>query len=89
VTPSPKPIFFIDWYLGKTVANALLQAGAHVEHHHAHFDQDTPDALWLPVVGERGWVVLTKDKAMGKNLIELKAIARRAFGFLCKGVERQ
>jgi PIN like domain len=28
------------------------------------------------VVGDRGWVVLTKDKAIAKNQLELVAIAR-------------
>jgi predicted nuclease of predicted toxin-antitoxin system len=93
VTLSAKsPVFFIDWCLGKTVAIALSQAGAHIEHHHDHFDQSAPDTEWLPVVGERGWVVLTKDKAMGKNLIELKAIARanvRVFALVSGQLNRQ
>jgi predicted nuclease of predicted toxin-antitoxin system len=75
VTPSTEPVFFIDWCIGKTVANALVKAGAHIEHHGDHFDQNTPDTVWLTVVGDRGWVVLTKDKAIAKNQLELMAIA--------------
>ena len=75
MTPSTEPIFFIDWCIGKTVANALVAAGAQVEHHGDHFKQDTPDTEWLTVVGDRGWVVLTKDKAIAKNQLELMAIA--------------
>jgi predicted nuclease of predicted toxin-antitoxin system len=75
VTPSTEPIFFIDWCIGKTVANALVKAGAHIEHHGDHFNQNTPDMEWLPIVGDRGWVVLTKDKAIAKNQLELMAIA--------------
>jgi predicted nuclease of predicted toxin-antitoxin system len=75
VTSSDRPIFFIDWCLGKSVANALIAAGAQVEHHSDHFPPNTPDTSWLPVVGERGWVVLTKDQAIGSNALELRAIA--------------
>lgn len=57
------------------MANALLTAGAEVEHHGDHFAPNTPDTNWLPVVGDRGWVVLTKDQAIGSNGLELRAIA--------------
>jgi predicted nuclease of predicted toxin-antitoxin system len=76
VTPSAQPVFFIDWCFGKTVVNALRAAGALIEHHGDHFEQNAPDTEWLPVVGDRGWVVLTKDKAIAKNQLELMAIAR-------------
>lgn len=75
MTPSTQPVFFIDCF-GKTVVNALREAGALIEHHGDHFEQNTPDTEWLPVVGDRGWVVLTKDKAIAKNQLELMAIAR-------------
>jgi predicted nuclease of predicted toxin-antitoxin system len=76
VTPSAQPVFFVDWCFGKTVVNALREAGALIEHHGDHFEQNAPDTEWLPVVGDRGWVVLTKDKAIAKNQLELMAIAR-------------
>lgn len=76
MTSSEQPVFFIDWCLGKTVANALLEAGVHIEHHGDHFAQNTPDTEWLSVVGDRGWVVLTKDTMLGRNENELRAIAR-------------
>lgn len=75
MSPSDQPIFFIDWCLGKAVANALIEAGALIEHHGDHFDQNTADTEWLSVVGDRGWVVLTKDQVIGRNQLELRAIA--------------
>lgn len=83
MTSDPQAIFFIDWCLGKTVANVLIEAGAQIEHHGNHFDQNTPDAEWLSIVGDRGWVVLTKDKVMGRNELELKAIARANVKVFC------
>jgi hypothetical protein len=32
-----------------------------VEIHDDHFPPDAKDADWLPEVGNRGWIVLTKD----------------------------
>jgi len=37
---------------------------------------------WLPVVGQRGWIVLTKDKRIQENALESGALLRsgaRAF----------
>ncbi len=89
MTPSAQPVFFIDWCLGKTVANALVKAGALIEHHGNHFNQDTPDIEWLTEVGDRGWVVLTKDKAIGNNALELKAIAAVPLEYLAQTEEKR
>lgn len=43
------------------IAEALRRAGSEVEIHDRHFPQDAKDTEWLPEVGRRGWVVLTKD----------------------------
>lgn len=44
-----------------------------VEAGDAHFAQDAPDTEWLPVVGQRGWVLLTKDKKIRSNALERSA----------------
>lgn len=75
MTSADRPIFFIDWCLGKSVATALIAVGAQIEHHGDHFAQNTTDTTWLSVVGDRGWVVLTKDQAIGSNVLELRAMA--------------
>ena len=92
MTAPDQIVFFIDWCLGKTVANALCEAGADIEHHGDHFDQNAPDIEWLPVVGDRSWVVLTKDQALGSNALELRAIARshtRVFSLASGNLTRQ
>lgn len=48
--------------------------GAVVEVHSDHFPHDIPDAEWLPVVGEREWVVLTNDKRIRYRRIERDAL---------------
>ena len=67
-------IFFVDRCLGRQVGLALCEAGWKVERHEDHFPDDAEDAAWLPVVGERGWVTLTKDKAIRRNEVERRAV---------------
>lgn len=69
--------FFIDRCLGsKVIVEKLRGAGITVEIHDDHFEKNAPDVDWLPEVGSRGWVVLTKDKMIGKNLLEKTAVTR-------------
>ena len=71
----PEPFtWFIDRSLGRKIAVDLRAAGFQVEEHSAHFADDAPDAEWLAEAGRRGWVVLTKDKAVRRNALELAAI---------------
>lgn len=59
----------------RPVAEVLRQAG-----HAAHlqgpdtFGTGTKDVDWLPQVGARGWVLITKDKNIRKREIELRAL---------------
>ena len=69
-------IFFIDRCLGKKLADSLRNVGATVEIHDAHFSQDINDEDWLRIVGERNWVVLTKDKKIANRSLELLAVAQ-------------
>lgn len=74
---------FLDRSLGKhTIADALRQAGIDVQIHDDHFSQDTTDEHWLREVGQRGWVVLTKDKWIRRRSHERTALMQagvRAF----------
>jgi predicted nuclease of predicted toxin-antitoxin system len=70
-------IFFLDRALGnRYVAQALEAAGATVEIFDPHFPADCPDVVWLPEVSQRGWIILTKDDKIGRNLLEQIAIAQ-------------
>jgi hypothetical protein len=76
-------ILFLDRSLGKhIVAEALRQAGAAVEVHDDHFLQDARDEEWLREVGQRGWIVLTRDDRIRYRLHERTALLQagvRAF----------
>jgi predicted nuclease of predicted toxin-antitoxin system len=65
------------------VADMLRHAGhiAHVQGPQT-FGTGTHDVDWLPKVGKRGWILITKDKNIRKREIELRALKQarvRAF----------
>ena len=68
--------FFVDECVAfKHVANMLRGAG-HVAHIPGPdtFATGTKDTDWLPLVGEYGWVLITKDKRILKRKVELHAL---------------
>jgi hypothetical protein len=67
-------VLFVDRSLGKrVVAQSLRSANPRVEVHDDHFSQDATDVDWLTTVGQRGWVVLSKDEYIRRNPIERAA----------------
>jgi len=52
----------------------LRKNGVNVEPHSVWFRHNTEDVDWLPVVGEKKWVVLTADTSIGRRPIELDAL---------------
>jgi len=72
----PEPfVYFVDRSLGRgIVVDTLRAAGQQVHAHDDLFAQNTPDTEWLADVGRRRWVVLTKDKAIRSNHLELRAL---------------
>ena len=52
----------------------LTEIGESCEIHDHHFKQDTPDEVWLTEVGNKGWVVFTKDKMIRKRVEEYLAL---------------
>ncbi|MBI4193574.1 MAG: hypothetical protein HY526_00700 [Betaproteobacteria bacterium] len=79
--------FFLDYQIGRyVVAEALRAAGAHVEVHIDHFPQATPDTEWIPEIGRRGWVLITKDQNIRRNPLERAAYeAAKLCGFVVTG----
>jgi hypothetical protein len=69
--------FFVDGCLGcYDVPNALRHAGLRIEVHKDHFESRCEDEQWLTAVGNRGWVVLTKDKGFRSRQVEVAALMR-------------
>ncbi len=67
--------FFLDRaFGGKLILEKLRKAGLKVESHHVRFRHNTEDAIWLQVVGEKKWIVLTRDAMIGRRVLELDAL---------------
>jgi hypothetical protein len=46
------------------------------ERHGNHFSPGTEDTNWLPFVGQKGWLLVTKDKKIRYNELEKAAVLR-------------
>lgn len=63
--------------------NALKDAGMSVEAYPDCFEPGMLDPAWIPIVVERGQVILTKDTMIGRRINEQVAIAQaRAKAFM-------
>lgn len=70
-------VFFLDRSMGRNVvANALRAAGAIVEVHDDHFEEDTPDVEWIASVSKRRRVAILRDEAVLKVAGEFDCIVR-------------
>ena len=45
-----------------------------VEAHYKHFDPEAPDDEWIPKCVANGWIIITGDKAIETDPINLKAV---------------
>ena len=73
-------VFFTDRDLGPTFAQVLLDAGLNVERHEDHFGPTTPDEEWLPAIGQRQWIAITKNYRIRYQPNELDAVMRAGVG---------
>jgi len=70
------------------MARILRAAALNVEVHDDHFPQDALDPEWLRAVGERNWIVVTRDERIRYRVAEKQAIRRakvRAFVLAAQG----
>src|SRR5882762_1001090 len=56
------------------IIETLTNLGVRFERHLTHFSPGTIDETWLPLVGSKGWVLLTSDKRIRYNLLEKHAL---------------
>jgi len=83
-----QPEWYLDYQLGGlTVAEALRAHGLIVHIHRDYFAPQATDEEWLTEVGQRGWIVLTKDRMIQRRTLEREALIRanvRAFVLVAK-----
>ena len=68
-------VFYLDRNLGNhVVASALREAGEQVEIHDDHLQPDAPDEDWISLIGQKGWIAITKDRNVRYRVGEFEAI---------------
>jgi len=81
----------VDECLGRHVPEALAAARYDIRPWYDHF-AGNDDVEWLPPIGERGWVLLTKDKDIRRRPLEVEAILNarvRAFVLTATHLRRE
>ena len=74
-----EPVLFLDRSLGRhVIADALRAAGMKVQVHDDHLPNNAPDEDWIALVGQTGWVALTKDRNIRYRAAELDSVRRHA-----------
>ena len=89
--PPESLVFYTDECLGKHVPAVLLAAGYSIAPWYDHFP-GVPDVKWLPAVGRRHWILLTKDKDIRRRPLEIDAILNsgvRAFVLTAADLPRE
>ena len=75
--PPESPTLFIDRNSGgRTFRDILTNAGLRVVLHDEEFPQTAADEDWLQAVGQKGWVIITEDKATTTSPLFLQRLSR-------------
>lgn len=78
---APEPVFFLDRTLDTALVREALQAQPGTFLRHADlFEPTTPDAEWLPAVTARASFVLTQERRLHYNSLELQALLASGSG---------
>jgi hypothetical protein len=87
-SPLESPILFIDRNSGgRSFHSLLIKQGLKVVLHDEEFPQTAADEDWLISVGERGWIVITGDKATTSSPLFLFRLSKsKAFVFILHGL---
>jgi hypothetical protein len=79
--PNDLPVLVLDEGICfPLLREAIRNEGVRCEFLIDHFERGTPDAQWLPGIGDRGWILLSKDLAIKKNTIEYHALMNANIG---------
>src|SRR4051794_20819892 len=76
-------MIFIDRSIPRSVAEALKRVRDDVCWLEDVFEHNEPDTVWLPDVGARGWLVITRDKKIRTRPGERRAIIDGGVGCFC------
>jgi hypothetical protein len=80
----PELTWFVDRALGRgAIPTALRALGVPVELHDDHFAQDAQDVEWIPRVSARRWAILTKDRNIKHNTLEIDTVLSSKACYVC------
>jgi predicted nuclease of predicted toxin-antitoxin system len=68
--------FFFDNNVSKKIVEGLKAFGEEVVHLQDKFPEDSADIEWLQYVGEKGFVLITRDERVRRNPAEMAAIRK-------------
>ncbi|MCH8877709.1 MAG: DUF5615 family PIN-like protein [Chloroflexi bacterium] len=71
---------FFDMNLSPALVRGLAEFGEDVVHLTDVFPPATPDALWLANIGQRGWILVTRDRAITRRPVERAALKKHKVG---------
>ncbi|MBI5868192.1 MAG: DUF5615 family PIN-like protein [candidate division Zixibacteria bacterium] len=72
--------FFLDNNLGRQLADGMHAFGEDVTHILDHFKPDSRDTDWLPIVGEKQWILITRDERIRYNPLEKAELVSNGVG---------
>ncbi|HKP74680.1 MAG TPA: hypothetical protein VJT67_04020 [Longimicrobiaceae bacterium] len=76
--------FFADRNLGTRIFPAILRdAGLVVHLHQDHFPQNAPDVLWVAKAAEAGWPIISPDKRISRDTLEVEAAMTSGAAMFC------
>jgi len=79
-------MFFFDENLPPWLAKGMKEFGEDAVHISQEFEGGTEDEVWLPVIGGRGWFLISRDRRIRTRPAELKAYrTHRVGGFVLTG----
>ncbi len=77
--------FFVDNNLSPQLAKGMEGFGQNVVHLTDHFPADTEDTEWLAHIGEKGWILITRDERIRFRPGERAALKEHEVGAFFMG----
>ena len=82
VSRASAPVLFFDRDVGTALPKALnvLRLPTRVEYLQNHFPTDSQDDVWMPVIGQYGWILIGHDRMHHRRSPERSAIQEYEMG---------
>jgi len=79
-------VYWVDRSLGAEIVPKALRAhGINIRTYVEIYPNEPKvrDEVWIPEITERGWVILTKDKEIRREPVEIEALRRVKARYIC------